>query len=425
MTDTDQIEWVNRLAQPRNEGLFGSLLEKESVSYEALAETSDRNVGALITQFSRWRSRGLDLLSEVKTDQDEGDPKLRGQGRPKEAFRLKDKYRPLISDVMSKLEGASAPEALEQRDSLPNLGEISDRLDKAHDENLDLSIRYYSAKAASARFKELLDFVSDTRSEHLGYQPSEVLFFRLRQGVDRAEQVAEKIRKSIAVHKIADVTKRHLSVLQHVSDGSTGKRQSVLSPYFGDMEERSVSGYGGALIARADGNKCSVLDDFLEHNFQSMDPLGGKMKFGFQHVVGEAIELAKIEEKWMPLTRRLLAGASVCPPLFELPGLRRTIESSLGKVTVTTATASRPVLGDEETRQDTELRVDPSSVEDRLNSSDFVLDAQKMMRTDVAGHGAQEQGGLMAKIHAASPSLAERIKAVVEPSEILNNASTM
>ncbi len=312
---------VARLAQARHAGLLRALLKHDQLKYEELSKLTDRSDAALKTQFSRWQSLGIDLIEKV------GKIPAEGKGRPVEVFRLISGRRKLVESALETIEANLGPADFPTVDSLPQVKEIETLWWGCFDESSDLSVRFYKAVSACEKFRELRNFLTHTECRALGFRPADSLLARIDIRVDDALAAADDVRGLIK-KKQPKVMENEQKLLNHTrsarNERLTREEQfKSFAGYFDDMPAHSVSGYGGALCARAASADCARLDDYLDKEFSLNGEFGAHMREGFSHVLTETLELAQIESSWSACAAKMYDGAAISVPLAELPALQR------------------------------------------------------------------------------------------------------
>lgn len=299
---------IDRLARPRHEDLLKALLSAAEFRYTDLAEATGRSVNAITTQFNRWDQQGL-LLRERS-----GKAEADGPGKPPALFRLLPHARTAIEQALELIASDRAETERPEVDWLPRLDGLTEMVEQALDAARALSVRYYSASSGARRFAETQQQLQrDPRD--LGYQPSARLLAAVEERRRTAERYAAIVRREI--ERKPDDLKDNARKLK--ADLAGNSRPEA---YFSYMKSRSVSGYGGAMLARADGPPSNALDVFLADAFAENTVIGQRMQSGFSHALSEIVELTQIVEDWSPTALAVFTGAEMSVPLAALPAMR-------------------------------------------------------------------------------------------------------
>lgn len=305
-----------KLIQPRNRKLLGALLDIEKFDYERLAGESGRSAAALRVQFHRWESLGLALLQQIGTVPDDG------PGRNRRVFRLNPLFR---GDVERALEEIASHTQLPERDTLPDLRSSEAALLGAMSSaELDLSEGYYIAQQTLSRLRRVRETISTQKPEALGFRISDTLRENLIGQMASAEMLLTSVRMQIS-EKPDEINEREDRAVWY-ADHNAEKGPERMAPYFAEIPDRSVSGFGGMLSARKIHPACNAIDDFLTPALPDFLP-GGRLRSGFVHVLKEAIELEKIDSNWSNIVDRLWDGADRCTPIRDLPELAQMQKS--------------------------------------------------------------------------------------------------
>lgn len=294
---------IKRMAKPGHHGLLNALLVLDEFTYEDLGELADKTAATLRVRFKQWRDKGIDLLEEAGSAESSlrgADPKL---------WRLHEKGRLLVSEALELVE-AGQELVVPEVTWVPSMDDAIELLKRAEDEKDDLSWRRLRAGQVQTFLMEIevvlrvrtRSFVIDNR-----------IFGKLESRMDQAKGLVERLNKLI--HD------KHKDVKQSAKKVSLGLPDTkVVADYFSNIPERSVSGYGGALLLRAQPQHEKILDcaflHELRHNHSNFE-----LSKGFGHAVGEVLRLASIEPDWMETARDIKRAATECTPIAELPSV--------------------------------------------------------------------------------------------------------
>lgn len=308
MTEESNV-LIKSMAKSGHHGLLNALLVLDEFTYEDLGELSDKTAATLRVRFKKWRDKGIDLLEEAGN----AESKLRGAD-PK-LWRLHDRGRYLVNAAIARVESRRELDVPEVT-RLPSMDDAVKLLKRAEDENDDLSWRRLRAGQVQTFLTEI-ECVLHERTRSFAIDSR--VFGKLESRMEQARGLVDRLNRLIK--------DKHEDVKQRAREASSGLPDAEVVPkYFSNIRGYSVSGYGGALLMRAQPQYERLLDKAFLHELR-YNRRGSELSKGFGHAVGEVLRLASIEPNWMGTAREIKRAATECTPVAELSSVSEALSA--------------------------------------------------------------------------------------------------
>jgi hypothetical protein len=281
------------LRRPENAVLLQAMLKQRQFSYQQLAIAAETTVNALRKRFAEqpeWRR----LVSTV------GCIPSRQPGPKQKLFRL----RPAAAEAIRRL---AAPAGKQERllhylPQLDNVTELLNNVDRCRERSPGLSFEL--CDRANCEFGSARDYLEEGAERGI-LTPSETI----RQQV---EGLKERLSRTMTQLHVASSDR-----LEGPEGIGTNERQAVeasceeegLSKYFYTMPDRSIRGYGGAMLAKTDrqrSNHRRLNTYFAERIGNSND--NNSFADACGHALYEVLRLSVYEPGWVTVAGRLIEG---------------------------------------------------------------------------------------------------------------------
>ncbi|MFK7875880.1 MAG: hypothetical protein AB8B71_08865 [Paracoccaceae bacterium] len=287
VTDLPGRDFFDR---PENARLLLAMRDKPRFSYQQLAIASQTSVGALRKRFAeqpQWRN----LLRVVGTL-----PTQRA-GPKQKLFQLRPDAAAAIEKFVTN-PGGDAPVLY----FLPQVDSIKDMLINAQvNEPFAPGMSFDLHKHAAGALQRTLDYVDEGNANG-----TLVCSDSLRQTLSTLKDrltFTERLLQARSENRRSSI-ERQFQIAARASHSEDG-----LPNYFFSMPKRSISGYGGAMLAQSDPARSN-----LEHlaSYFAKRVVGEPGNFSFVeacgHSLSEVLRLSVFDREWVGIAGRLLDG---------------------------------------------------------------------------------------------------------------------